>query len=472
MIPRVVIAGTHSGAGKTTLAAGLMAALRERGLRVQGFKAGPDYVDPRCHHWATGRPGRNLDTWMMTPAQVLGAFARGACGADLAVIEGVMGLYDGARGGGELGSTAHLAKVLQAPVVLVVDARASARSLAAVALGFKLLDQKVSVAGVICNRVAGQGHVGMLREALDGIGLPLLGAVGRDPDLEIPEGRLGLLLPGGTDTRPGWIRRGAEAVSRQVDLERLLDLARAADKPPAALAERPQVMLPRLAGADRDDPFASEKAGAYGGLRVGVALDRAFWFYYEDTFDLLRHWGVEPIPFSPTGDRELPAVHGLYLGGGFPERHAETLAANTAMRAAVRAACAGGMPVLAEGGGYLYLLGALAGEDGRLFAMAGCLPGTALLCDRLQGMGYRVATPGAVKGHVFHYSRAEATSEPTGRPAWQLWRADGSFDRADGCRRGSLLASYLHVHHGTEPRVMAQFLHKCREYKEVVLNEP
>jgi len=454
MTARIVIAGTQSGAGKTTIVSGLMRALSLRGLRVQGFKTGPDYIDPQCHRWATGHPGRNLDTWLMTPDQVLAAFHRATTGADVAVIEGVMGLYDGAAGAAEVGSTAYLAKLLRAPVVLVLDARASARSAAAVALGFRMFDPDVPLAGVICNRVGSDGHAQMLQDALASIGLPMVGAVRHDPELRVPEDRLGLALPGGEASLPEWIRRAGDMAANRLDLDRLLSLARSAGEVPA-----PASIL-----GDLQDPFAAWAAGLYAGLRVGVALDAAFWFYYEETFDLLRHWGVEPVTFSPVSDSGLPPrIHGLYMGGGFPERHARAVSANQGMRTAVQRAWDVELPMLAECGGYLYLLEGLSGEDGTVYPMAGCIPGTARLQPRLQGMGYRTAEPGAVKGHVFHYTRVEGGG---GHPAWRLLRSNNEFERDDGYANDFAVASYLHVHHATQPKVLADFLERCRRYGE------
>ncbi|MFZ5826458.1 MAG: cobyrinate a,c-diamide synthase [Bacillota bacterium] len=454
MIPRIVIAGTQSGAGKTTIASGLMRALTERGLRVQPFKTGPDYIDPQCHRWATGLPGRNLDTWLMTPAQVRASLRRGAAGAEIAVIEGVMGLYDGLGGTEEVGSTAYLAKLLQAPVVLVIDAWASARSAAATALGFKMLDPQVPLAGVVCNRVGGERHAEMLRDALAGVGIPMLGALVNDPALGVPEDRLGLALPGGDDSLPDWIRRAGEAVARQVDLDRLIQVAWGA----GPLGDGPE-------DQPDNDPFAPAQAGRFAGLRVAVGRDPAFWFYYEETFDLLRHWGVEPVFFSPLLDAALPAgVDGLYLGGGFPERHAVGLAANGPMRAAVAAAVRDGLPVLAECGGYLYLLDGLTGEDQTLYPMTGCIPGVARLQAHLQGMGYRVAEPGGLKGHLFHYTRVDGNDGPN---AYQLYRPGGQFERPDGYRRGAVTASYLHIHHGTQPEAMERFLADCRRFHDL-----
>ncbi|HEY8348075.1 MAG TPA: cobyrinate a,c-diamide synthase [Symbiobacteriaceae bacterium] len=452
-VPRIVIGGVQSGAGKTTVAVGLMRALAARGLRVQGFKSGPDYIDPHAYGWATGRPGRNLDTYFMTPAQVQNAFAQGAAGADVAVVEGVMGLFDGVDGSGELGSTAYLAKLLGAPVLLVIDASASARSVAAVALGFQHFDPNVRLAGVICNRVGGDRHVAMLREALAGVGIPLVGALGHQPGLQIPEGRLGLALSGETEGLSRWIAAAGQCVAEQVDLDQVLALARGA-------GPLPDHGTP---GAQPDpDPFAPSAAGQYRGLRIGVARDAAFWFYYEDTFDLFRHWGVEPVFFSPLADSKLPAgIHGLYLGGGVPEQHAAALAGNEAMRREVAAACRQGLPILAEGGGYLYLLEGLIGEDGTFHPMAGCVPGVARVHPWLQAFGYRQAEPGSIRGHLFHYARVEGDGE--GLPAWRLYRPDGTFERADGYRRGPVTGSFLHIHHASQPAAMEAFLAQCRE---------
>lgn len=450
LLPRLVIAGTQSGAGKTTVTSGLIAALAARGLQVQGLKTGPDYIDPNCHRWASGRPGRNLDTWMMTPAQIGASFRRAAEGADISIIEGVMGLYDGAGGTGEIGSTAHLAKLLRAPVILVIDAKASARSAAAVALGFKMLDPEVPVAGVICNRVGSERHGQMLREAIESIGLPMLGALPQDESLKVAEGRLGLTLPGGNQAMPEWIARARDVVAAHVDLDRLLYLAGSAGGFPAQ--------------SDPADPFTPDQAGRFAGLRVAVALDSAFWFYYQDTFDLMRHWGVEPVFFSPVHDAQLPAdLDGLYMGGGYPERHAANLAANASMKASIRRGVEAGLPLLAECGGYLYLLEGLTGEDGTLYPMTGCIPGVARLQPRLQGMGYRTAEPGGVKGHIFHYTRVEGSS---GIPAWRFTRSSGDFEREDGFRDGKILASYLHVHHATQPQVLAQFLKECQKRRQ------
>lgn len=457
MTARLVIAGTQSGAGKTTVTAGILRALADRGLRVASFKVGPDYIDPHCHRWATGSPGRNLDTWLMTPEQVVAGFQRGSAGAEIAIIEGVMGMYDGASGRGEIGSTAYLAKLLQAPILLVIDARASARSAAAVALGFKLLDPAAPVAGVICNRVGSDRHAAMIAEALAEIGLPLFGALHTNPDLKLPEDRLGLALTGADTLAPGdfpsgftppWVRSAAAAAAAHLDLDGMMRLARSAPDLPPADTEAP--------------PFSAAERGRYAGLRLAIGLDAAFWFYYQETFELLYHWGVDPVFFSPIRDAALPAgADGLYLGGGFPERHAERLAANTGMRKSIREAVGRGLPVLGECGGYLYLLGHLTDEDGTLFPMAGAIPGTARLQPRLQGMGYRTMDPPGIKGHLFHYTRVE---EGSGPPAGRLFRASGEFEREDGFAAGSILASYLHVHHATQPGILAQFLTTCREW--------
>lgn len=467
-VPHLVIAAPRSGSGKTTLAVGLMRALRRRGLAVQGFKAGPDYIDPVLHAQATGRPGQNLDTWLMTAEAVRELFARRAAGAQVALTEGVTGLFDGAPEPPGAGSTADLARLLGAPVLLVVDARGAARSLAATALGFALFDPGVRLAGVVANRVASARHRAALAAALEEAGLPLVGALSVDDGLALPEGPLGLVLdgPDPQSRTESWIERAADAVARGVDLDTVLLMAREARAvpPPAP---------PRI--------FDPATAGRYQGLRLALAHDAAFWFYYPDALEWLAHLGVEVVPFSPLRDTDLPpGVHGIWLGGGFPERHAPGLAANAALRAALRRAWQAGMPVYAECGGFQYLLGELVTADGVAYPMAGCLPGRTVMERRRAGLGYRFALspPGRpwptptghtlrrgirVRGHIFHYGRSEGVTVP---PAWALHRADGTPDRLDGAAALPGLASYLHVHLPTQPALGYGFLECCRRFRD------
>lgn len=439
MIPRVVIAGTSSGSGKTTVASGLIGALRATGLVVQGFKVGPDYIDPSYHALASGRPGRNLDAFLCGPELIAPLFRHGGAGADIAVIEGVMGLFDGASGRGELASTAHVAKLLAAPVVLVVDGSAMARSAAAIVHGFMTFDPELTVAGVVFNRVGSDGHEQLLREAMQPLGIPVLGALRRNEQIVAPERHLGLVPAAERTPRAAAaLTTLRQAIAGALDLDAIARLARAA---------------PEQAGPAWS-PGSAEPMPA----RIAIARGPAFSFHYEENLELLRAAGAELLPFDPTSDEALPeGATGLILAGGFPEIFGPELAANSSVRAQVKALAAAARPVLAECGGLLYLLDTLDGE-----AMCGVIPGEARMVGRLT-LGYReaeavTATPWLavgeqVRGHEFHYSAVE-TRGPVA-PAWQL-SARGST-RPEGIVAGSVQASYLHVHWAATPELAARF---------------
>ena len=358
-LPRLVLAAPHSGAGKTTVALALLQALGERGLKVQPFKVGPDYVDPSHLEVASGRRVYNLDGFFLDETGLLSLFQHGAKGADLALVEGVMGLFDGKDPLGQVGSTAQVAKLLKAPVALVVDASGMAGSIVPLVQGFRNFDPGVQVVGVFANRVGSPRHAELLREALGQVGLPLLGWLPQDPLLEIPERHLGLVLA--EEIRPplAALRRAF-----QVDLEAVLRLATSA----LPLPEAP--------------PFLPEGRPAW--VRVAYAWDQAFRFYYPESLELLEAMGAELIPFSPIGDSTLPEAEALLLGGGYPELFAEQLAENRAMRETIRRFPG---PVVAECGGYMYLSqGLWVGED--YFPMVGLVPGEARMAER-PILGYR-----------------------------------------------------------------------------------
>ncbi|MGD0455040.1 MAG: cobyrinate a,c-diamide synthase [Solirubrobacteraceae bacterium] len=474
MIPRVVIAGTSSGAGKTTVACGLIGALRARGLRVQGFKVGPDYIDPSHHALASARPGRNLDAFLSGPELIAPLVRHGAEGADVAVIEGVMGLFDGASGRGELASTAHVAKLLHAPVVLVLDASAMARSAAAIVHGFRAFDPDVDVAGVILNRVGSDHHEQLLREAIDPLGIPVLGALRRDERIVTPERHLGL-VPAGEREAGAHDALGAlaEAMSRYVDLEQIERLARAAGQLPG------ETWSPEPAS----DPGAAARGVGgrittpAGGVRIALAAGPAFSFHYQENLELLQAAGAELAPFDPLSDEALPTESdALLLAGGFPEVYGAELAANAPLRAQVAAFAASGRPVLAECGGLLYLAQELDGH-----AMCGALPLRARMTERLS-LGYRDAVAATttpwldagerVRGHEFHYTQVEpaqprsAQAQPAQAAedelpaAWTL-SARGS-ERAEGYARGGVQASYLHVHWAAHPQLARRFVEAAR----------
>jgi cobyrinic acid a,c-diamide synthase len=471
-VPRLVVAAPGSGHGKTTVATGLMAALAARGLAVSGHKAGPDYIDPGYHALATGRPARNLDPVLCGADTIAPLFAHGAAGADIAVIEGVMGLFDG-RGTTAEGSTAHVAQLLGAPVVLVVDASAQGRSAAALVSGFASFDPAVRVAGVIVNRVGSARHEEILRDALAGIGMPVLGALRRDDGVAAPSRHLGLV--------PAAERKGAarQAISRlatlvikSVDLGAVLALARTAGPlsaapwdPASALAGSPE---PSFHDPEDFSVVCTEKSsgswpgsavgdGGIGGGRavVAVAGGAAFTFCYTETMELLTAAGADVVTVDPLRDEALPAGTGaLVLGGGFPEVHASDLSANEPLRADVARLARCGAPVVAECAGLLYLARELDG-----LPMCGVLNATARMTTRLT-LGYRdavaagssVLTPAgtAVRGHEFH-----RTTVVPGNPAAPAWTFGG---RKEGFVQGGVHASYLHLHWAGYPGLAARLV--------------
>lgn len=451
MSARIVIAGSASGVGKTTVAAGLMAAFRARGLAVQPFKAGPDYLDPSYHTLAAGMPSRNLDTWLVPHDRLRACFAHAARVADLAVIEGMMGLYDGLDYGSEEGSTAALAKLLDAPVIVVLDVGAQARSAAATALGFPRFDPTVRIAGFICNRVGGPGHYGGVKRAIEeATGLPVLGGIPQRDAAAIPERHLGLTPTGERgDPRP-LVAALASLIAESCDLDALIAIARRAS--PLPLAPENDAPLPIT-----------------GGVRpvIAVARDWAFSFYYEDNLDLLRLAGAEIAPFSPLADTRLPDnTAGLYIGGGYPEIYAAALAANAPMRRLLRDAIEGGMPCYAECGGLMYLTEALIDGAGARHAMVGALPGRTVMGGRWPHLGYTTVrtlrdTPllragEETRGHEFHYSTWEDVP-PDVPHAYMLRDARGTCI-PEGYARGNLLASYVHLHFWSAPDLAARFI--------------
>ena len=440
--PRLVVGGTHSGVGKTTVATGLLAALRRAGHTPAGAKVGPDFIDPGYHALASGRPPRNLDAWLCG-AEVIPALAgRAATGADILIVEGVMGLFDGSADG-TLSSTADVARLLDAPVVLVVDAGAMSGSVAALVHGFVTFDPSARLGGVVLNRVGSPAHEVQLREALAPLGVPVLGALSRDDRLTWRDRHLGLVP---VAERPAVVTealdRLAAAVAEQIDLDAVLRLAASAS--PMDLGNVP---LPNRQGP----------AGAP--LRIAVAAGAAFTFTYTDTLDALEAAGAEPVPFDPLRDESLPeGVDGLIAGGGFPEVYAAELAANRPMLDDVRKRIDAGLPTWAECGGLLWLSRRLDGQD-----MAAVVPAEGTMTGRLT-LGYRSATvrtpspigpPGTVvRGHEFHYS----TVDPGGDA---LLFQSRFGERPDGFATPTLLATYLHHHPGGDPSAIANFVETC-----------
>jgi cobyrinic acid a,c-diamide synthase len=445
-MPRLVIAAPASGSGKTTVATGLMAALAGRGLRVSGHQAGPDYIDPSYHAAATGAPGRNLDAWLTGEDLIAPLFLHGARGADISVIEGVMGLFDGAAGRGDLASTAHVARLLDAPIVLVVSAAGTARSIAATVHGFATFDPRVTVAAVVLNQVASPRHEAILREAIASTGIPVLGALPAEATLHTPSRHLGLVPAGErADHVSDWLPRLRELITRHLDLAGLLAIAQSASAlPDLPWSPRPGALPPGGTDAARAAGGPGPGRGEGPPVRIAVAAGRAFTFGYAEHRELLEAAGAEVLEFDPMQVDRLPAdSDALVVGGGFPEVYVDQLAANATLRTEIAERAAGGMPVVAECAGLLWLGSDLDGRE-----QCGVLPATARMTGRLT-LGYReavalesgplVAAGTVVRAHEFHRTVSEPAAGP--RPAWQL--SDGS---RQGWATSRLLASYLHLH--------------------------
>ncbi|MFI8206288.1 cobyrinate a,c-diamide synthase [Streptomyces sp. NPDC085937] len=491
-VPRLVVAAPASGSGKTTVATGLMAALSARGMAVSPHKVGPDYIDPGYHALATGRVGRNLDAYLCGVELVAPLFAHGARGCDIAVVEGVMGLFDGASGEGELASTAQVAKVLRAPVVLVVDASAQARSVAALVHGFVTFDPEVRVGGVILNKVASDRHEAVLREALEAVGVPVMGVLRRGAGVETPSRHLGLVpVAERGELAVDVVRAMGALVAGGCDLEGLVALARgagvlagAAWEAGAALASSPPPPLPfpSLGAAPPDPPVGpgGPRPRTPDGLG-GAALDAcpqapdglekpvialaggaAFSFSYAEHAELLTAAGAEVVTFDPLRDEALPeGTSGVVIGGGFPEVYASELSANEALRKQIGELAASGRPVAAECAGLLYLCRELDG-----LPMCGVLDASARMSERLT-LGYRdaVAVTDSVlapagtrmRGHEFHRTAIEPGAGAS--PAWGLRVPER---RVEGFVEKNVHASYLHTHWASEPGVARRFVERCR----------
>lgn len=458
VLPRLVVAGTQSGAGKTTIATGLMAALSRRGLAVQGYKAGPDYIDPTYHTLATGRPSRNLDAWMFGEPQVQELFGRSMAGAGLGIVEGVMGLFDGYSPVDDTGSTAQVARWLQAPVLLVVDAGGMARSVAAMVQGYAGFDPDLRVAGVVFNNLGGEGHYKLLVESLARYcpGVQPLGYLPKKAAIRAPERHLGLVPSYEQGTVQTYLDSLVAAISATVDLDAVVALARTA----------PDLALPAPA------LFPATTAAVQA--RIGIARDEAFQFYYQDGLDLLAALGAELVPFSPLRDQALPEVDLLYFGGGFPEVYRERLAANTGMLAAIRQGADAGMPIYAECGGLMYLCTGIADQDGDLSPMVGLLPVTARMQPKLAMLGYvsaqaerdcLLAPAGAsLRGHEFHWSVVDA-HPPDWPPIYAVQGRRGGV-RAEGFARPNLLASYVHLHLVANQAAARALVAAARTYRQ------
>ncbi len=451
IVPRLVVAGTHSGVGKTTVTVAIMAALKGRGRQVQPFKVGPDFIDPGHHNAATGRLSRNLDGWMLGEAVNREIFTRASADADLSIIEGMMGLFDGSSPVSEIGSTAELAKQLDAPVLLVIDGSAMARSAAAMLSGYATFDPALRVAGVLFNRVSSEGHYQLLKEAVEQeTDVMVVGYLRPDQAIAFSDRHLGLVtaMEQGTGEFYDVL---AKAAAETVDLDRVEALACSCGELPVAA---PQSVV-------RNHGHM---------VRIGVAQDRAFCFYYPDNLELLEAEGAKLVKFSPLNDQVLPDVDMLYLGGGYPELHGERLAGNVAMRMAIRKFSERGGTIYAECGGMMYLTQAIRDLEGKSYEMVGLFEAEAVMSKARMTLGYRelqISQPCVLgdvgttaRGHEFHYS----VVEPKGQLqyACALRDAQGKSKGQDGLVAGNTVGLYSHLHFASQPKVAASLIASAR----------
>lgn len=446
-VPTLVIGAAQSGSGKTTVSLALIAAFRKRGLTVQPFKVGPDYLDPSLLTWTAGRECRNLDAWMVSQPHLLELFHRACSGADIAIVEGVMGLFDGKAEASDVASTAAIARLLGAPVVLVLDAAKSARTVGAVAFGLARLDPSLKVSGAILNRIASERHRESCVAGLQSAGIPYVGNLPRDQALTISDRYLGL-VSAAEEEPSGVFRRALEQAALGLDLDALFRAATPAASPPHASQLFPEQPIPTA-------------------TRIAFALDRAFHFYYRDSLDLLGAWGAELVPFSPLADGRVPTgVTGVYLGGGYPELFAGELAANTPMLGSLRMAHRRGALVYAECGGAMYAGLGIEDAEGRHHRMVGLWPAWTSLTQRRLSVGYRQVRasptnflhPVELPAHEFHYSRLQQNRAP----AQAAWHVLDDGDRIEGHASPRMVASYIHLHMGSRPGLAAAFVRACQ----------
>ncbi|MBI5328205.1 MAG: cobyrinate a,c-diamide synthase [Deltaproteobacteria bacterium] len=484
-----IVAGTHSGVGKTTIAIGLMAALRKRGMVIQPFKVGPDYIDPGYHKAVCGRPSYNLDTWMMGVDGVQRTFAKAIQHFTLpfipshqgrgynkfplplrerdrvrgdfsiGIIEGVMGLFDGKDGNDEQGSTAHVAKVLDIPVILVVDARSMARSAGALVYGYERFDPNVKIAGVIFNKVGSKRHFKMLKHAVEAkCKAKVLGYIPRDEEIILPERHLGLVMPkdAGCKMQDTRLKRLEGIIERFVDIDRILKID-----------SRFKVQDSRFKIGNRESEI--------GIVKIAVALDNAFCFYYQENLDMLKQLGAELVFFSPLKDKRLPAdINGIYLGGGYPELFAKKLEANKAIRQHIKNLAEKGLPIYAECGGLMYLGNALKDLKGEMYKMVGVFPWVSRMLEKRKSLGYReiqvvdgcpfLSKGQTMRGHEYHYSEIEEPSKKIKRVYHiraQRAPATSHIPMKEGYLYKNTLASYIHLHFASNLRFAEGFAREC-----------
>ncbi len=454
-IPRILISGTGSGAGKTTLVLGLTKALQARGLKVSVFKCGPDYLDPTYHSYTTGKTCQNLDGWLMGKETVLSTFLETSKESDIAIIEGVMGLFDGHSPNSETGSTAEIAKWLQAPVLVLIDASGMAGTIAAIASGIKQYDPTLNVEGFIANFVGSLGHLSILKSALTP--LPLLGGFPKSYEQSFPERHLGLHSATKEILNEERLTFWQNLTETWLNLDQILDLAKNA----------PALFRENNAETDFKEPEC----------KIGVAYDQAFHFYYEENLRKLREAGAELIFFSPMEDKYLPAVNGLYIGGGYPELHANVLSQNKTLLEEIRNFAKTGAPIYAECGGLMYLSQEIQDLEGNSFPMLGLVPGKTVMGPKLKALGYvEVHTEKSTilgeagirfRGHQFRYSDLilEKEEEESGKIfSYKIRKRKADQTTNEGYTIGNILASYVHAHWASNSLIPKNFVDSCKRF--------
>ncbi len=450
---RLVIAGTESGVGKTTVTLGIMSAFQKMGYTVQGFKCGPDYIDPSYHTAVTGRRSRNLDSWMLTEDVLKEIMVVGHDKADISIIEGVMGFYDGKDPKTNEGSTAEISILTNSPVLLVVDCYGVARSAAAIVRGFQVLSKEVNIVGVIANKVGGEGHFRLIKEAVElECGIPVLGYLNQELEIEMPERHLGLIPSIERGELTPLLDRLGELVLSSVDMNKLYELSVA-----CSLNVESSFLFKKRESVD---------------VKIAVAYDQVFNFYYEENFELLNAYGADFVYFSPLKGEPLPPdIHGLYIGGGFPEEYAEELAKQTEVHSSIKRAIGQGLPTFAECGGFMYLCESLQTLDKKSHSMVGVIPGVVKMEERLAAIGYRLISgekgnfllkSGEIaKGHEFHYS----TFHPKEETLFAYETQGNRGLQKEGYLHENLIAGYTHIHFASCPVMVENWIDKCLEWK-------
>jgi len=445
---RFVLAGTGSGVGKTTFTIGIMRALMKRGLTVQGFKCGPDYIDPTYHSAVTKRPSRNIDSFMMEHDVVRDIVARASKEADVSIIEGVMGFYDGKSPLSNEGSAAHISELTNSPVILIVNAASMARSVAAIVKGFQMLDENSNIVGVIANQLGSKSHFEIVKTAIEAeCKVPVIGYLQKGAVPTLPSRHLGLVPAIERGDLDEYFDDLANAIEATVDLDQLLEVTSA-----------PQITV---------ETSIFKKQLNRKPVHIAVAKDAAFNFYYEENLELLRSYGAELHFFSPLQNEEVPSqAQGLYIGGGFPEEFAEQLSKNTVSKESICRVIEQGIPTLAECGGFMYLTESITNRAGQTYEMVGVIEGHVIMQDKLAALGYReisgvkdnflIHEDEQAKGHEFHYSTYEGNHQPPAYFSKGRFRA-----QQEGYLHGNLVAGYTHFHFASNPKLVVNWLDTC-----------